>query len=81
VHSVHAQQLHAECGGGRVGRAGAVPFLHEWSAFTWESCMWRKIAATPAAACSRESAAGACETEGAGRAGGCSTMERVHRRR
>jgi hypothetical protein len=35
--------------------------------------MQRKIAATPAAACSREDATDACDTEGVRRTGGCST--------
>jgi hypothetical protein len=53
--------LHAACRGGCagaivVGGAGDVPFLHEWSAFAREPCMWRKIAATTATACSRERA-------------------------
>jgi hypothetical protein len=61
-------QLHAymhgmqdACRGGHAGTilaggAGAVLFLHEWSAFAWGPCTRRKIAATPTAACSRERA-------------------------
>jgi hypothetical protein len=45
----------------------------------WEPCMRRKIAATPAAGCCRERALLA--HEGAGRAGGCSTLGRARRRR
>jgi hypothetical protein len=61
--------------------AGAVLFLYGWSAFAWEPCMQRKIAVTPAAACSRERALLAHATEGAGHAGGCSALGRARRRR
>jgi hypothetical protein len=39
-----------------AGRAGVVPFLHEWSTFAWEPCMGRKNCYHTASACSRKRA-------------------------